>query len=90
VRERERERLKVIYVLDAKYEHSKKKKKTYYILPYTGKIEMKKITKIKMDILYLAMLFLPCAKYNGKKEVFIAKVTSFLGSIMLNIAPIKL
>jgi hypothetical protein len=46
--------------------------------PFTGKAEVKRITKIKRDIMILAILLLPnYAKYNGKKYVFIAKVTSF-------------
>jgi ABC-type oligopeptide transport system substrate-binding subunit len=36
-----------------------------------------RIITIKMDIIILAILFLSCAKYNGKKEVFISKVTLF-------------
>jgi hypothetical protein len=45
---------------------------------FTGMAEVKRTTKIKRDIMILAILLLPnYAKYNGKKDIFIAKVTSF-------------
>jgi hypothetical protein len=48
-----------------------------------GMLPNTRIITIKMDIIILAILFLSCAKYNGKKEVFISKVTLFQAWIML-------
>jgi hypothetical protein len=46
-----------------------------------------RIAKIKMGIIVLAILLLLGAKYNGGREVFIAKVTSFQAWILLILRP---
>jgi hypothetical protein len=73
VRERERERLKVIYVLDAKYEHSKKKKKNILLTSIHRKDRDEEDNKDKNGYSIFSHAFSPLCQIQWEKRGIYSK-----------------